>query len=498
MEEQKQIQPLVERSKYRSSFGATLLFSGVQVYQIIVRVIRSKFVAMFLGPEGMGIMSLLHTTTDLISTSTNLGLKTSGVKSVAAANSSHDEEKVSQITFVLRRLILLTGLIGTLICALGAPLWSDISFGNSDYQWSFVVVSIIILLDQLTNGEQVLLQGLQKKKYLARASIIGQTIGLFVAVPLYYYYHNDAIVWVLVIHSITAYCISLYFTRKIKFKSSFLSFNEVLTQGGGMIKLGFFLSLQSILSMLSLYLVRSFVSYTGGLEDVGLYGAGVTIITVYLGLVFSAISTDYFPRLASTKTNTELCESVNQQAEITILLLAPVIVAFVVFIRPVILLLYSDKFLPIEDMLYWAMSATLLKAMAWSLSHSILAKVSPKVFFYNELFAMVISFTSNILGYYYWGLTGFGISMLFVYFIYMIQMLVVTRRLFNMIIPFKTWYIFFILNVLVVAALTAKMIHVSWFNYLFGIIVLIITSVYCLKELDNRMDLKSYLASRIK
>ena len=48
-----------ERSRYRSSFGATVLFSGVQLFQILIKIVRSKFVALFIGPAGMGIHSLL-------------------------------------------------------------------------------------------------------------------------------------------------------------------------------------------------------------------------------------------------------------------------------------------------------------------------------------------------------------------------------------------------------------------------------------------------------
>ena len=172
--------PKQRKNSYRDNFKTTILFSFVQIYRIFIRIVRSKFVAMFLGPEGMGITSLLHSTTDLISASTNMGLKTSGVRSVAAANSLQDQAKIAEISTVVRRLIMITGLFGMLICACFSPLWSLNSFGNYDYTWAFVIVSVVILLDQLNYGELVLLQGLQKRTFLAKANIIGQTISLFV------------------------------------------------------------------------------------------------------------------------------------------------------------------------------------------------------------------------------------------------------------------------------------------------------------------------------
>ena len=47
-----------EQKNYRSIFKATSLFGGVQVYQILIQIIKSKFVAVLLGPAGVGIMGL--------------------------------------------------------------------------------------------------------------------------------------------------------------------------------------------------------------------------------------------------------------------------------------------------------------------------------------------------------------------------------------------------------------------------------------------------------
>ena len=489
---------MAEKSSYRNSFKTTLLFSGVQIYQIFIRIVRSKFVAMFLGPEGMGIMSLLHSTTDLISASTNLGLKTSGVKSVATANSLHDEEKIAYIGAVLRKLVFLTGLAGMLICAFLSPMWSKISFGNIDYTWTFIFISIIILLDQLNNGELVLLQGMQKKKFLANANLIGQTIGLLVAIPLYYFFRIKAIVWVLVLHSVCTLIISKFFSNKIGLPKVEIDTREVFSAGRDMIKLGFFLSLQFLFQILSMYIVRSFVSNTGGLEDVGLYSAGTTIINMYVGLVFSSIATDYFPRLAATQGNDSLCSAMRQQAEITILMLAPIIVAFIVFIKPVVILLYSDRFLPIEHMLYFGMSAMLIKAMGWALSFSILAKSTPKVFFWNELFAIAYTMSFNILGYYFWGLTGFGVSLLVSNFTYLIQMMISTRKRFNMYYGSQIWKLFSFLSLFVLASVALKLIKSDLIGYLSGSLLLLLSVLFAIYELNKRMDIISFIKRKRK
>lgn len=487
-----------DKAGYRNSFGSTLLFSGVQIFQIIIRIIRSKFVAMLIGPEGMGITSLLHSTTDLVSSATNLGLSTSSVKTVSAAYSEGNKEKIAITIKVLRRLVLLTGLLGMFVCAALASVWSQQSFGNNNYILAYVFVSVVILSDQLTKGELALLQGLQKKKYLAQANVIGQTISLFITIPLYYFYGLKAIVWVLVLFSLLTFVITKYYSSKIKLGTVHVTWKQTFQYGSEMVKLGFFLSLQLLLTNAVLYFVRNYVSRVGGLEDVGFYNAGTSIINIYLGLVFSAIATSYFPKLAGTKSNDEMEDAVMKQAEISILMFAPIIVAFIVFIKPVIILLYSENFLPIEQMLYWAMGATLIKAMGWALSYTLLAKAKPIYYFINEVFAKCYTFPITILGYKYFGLTGFGMALALGYSIYLVQLIVVTKRLFGISYNLYIWGLFIILHIPVLTSYATKLLSSESYAYFGGGAILLLTSFYVFRELNKRMDLVSLMNTVIK
>ena len=496
MEEQEKTQLQTGRSHYRSSFAATLLFSGVQLYQIFIRIIRSKFVALFIGPGGMGITSLLRSTTDTISAATNLGLNTSSVKTISAANREGDLAHIARNVKAQRRLILLTGIIGTLICAILAPFWSQVSFGNSDYIWAFVIVSIIVLLDQLNKGELALLQGLQQKKQLARANIIGQTLNAVITIPLYYFFGVKAIVAALVLGSMLSLTISLYFSRRIEVKRIQMSWKETFSIGHEMIKLGFFLSLQFLMASIVMWIIRNYVSSVGGVDDVGLYSAGTTIITTYIGLVFSAIATDYFPRLAATKGNKEMGIAVRTQAELTILLLAPLAVAFLLFCRPVIILLYSEKFLPIEHMMYWSVGGVLVQAMGWAMSHTLLAKAKPSYFFLNEFFAAILGLPIKLYFYKNWGLTGFGMATALVYLLYLVQVLFVTKKLFDLSYEKKLWGLSLLLYIPVLLIVMIKLYLPLIISYVIGIVILFLTCYLVFLRLDKKIGIKEIIIAK--
>ena len=105
-----------EKQEYKNSLKATSLFGGVQVYNIIITILKSKVVALLLGPGGMGIYGLLTSTTGLITSATNFGLATSAVKDIAGANASGDMKRVSRTITVFRRWVWVTGLLGMLVC----------------------------------------------------------------------------------------------------------------------------------------------------------------------------------------------------------------------------------------------------------------------------------------------------------------------------------------------------------------------------------------------
>src|SRR5690606_27729715 len=93
------------------------------------------------------------------------------------------------------------------------------------------------------------------------------------------------------------------------------------------------------------YIIRVFINKQGSIADVGLYNAGLTIVGTYVGLVFTSMGTDYYPRLSAVAEDREkLCREINHQTEIALLMLAPMLVAFIVYANFGIVLLYTKAF----------------------------------------------------------------------------------------------------------------------------------------------------------
>mgnify|MGYP003111556937 CR=1 FL=1 len=483
-----------DKSSYRQIMKATSLFGGVQVINILITIIRSKVVAVLLGPAGMGIMGLLNSSIGLIGNLTNFGLKTSAIKEVAAAHATLDKTRIAISVTVLRRLVWVTGMLGATLVLILSPWLSELTFGNRDYTLAFVWISITLLFQQLSSGQLVILQGMRKLKLLAKANVLGSFLGLGVTLPFYYIYGTKGIVPGIIGTSLIALLLSWYFSRKVNIESVKISFNQTFIEGKDMLRMGFMISLSGLMTVGASYIVRIFIGRTGGLEQVGLYTAGFAIINTYVGLIFTAMGTDYYPRLSAVAHNNALSrQTINQQAEIALLILAPILIIFLVFINWVVVILYSEEFIAVNAMIYWAALGMFFKTASWAIAFILLAKGDSKIFFWNELVTNICLLGLNILGYYYLGLTGLGLSFLITYILYLIQVYLVAKLKFEFSFDRTFIKIFAVQLALAISSFLAVKFLNNPYPYFVGIVLIAVSCWYSFKNLDKRLGLRSIL-----
>lgn len=479
-----------EKNSYRQIMKATSLFGGVQVFNIIIQIIRSKIIAVLLGPSGMGIAGLLTATTNLISNLTNFGLGTSAVRNVVVANSTDDINTIGKTISVLRRWVWITGILGMILTLASAPWLSQITFGNKNFTLAFIWLSISLLFTQLTTGQLVILQGLRKLNHLAKANLLGTSIGLIVTVPLYYFFRQDGIVPAIILSGLISLILAWFFSQRIFIKKVKITRDDIIIEGKIMLKLGFMLSLSGLTTLGVGYLIRIYISNTGGIGEVGLFNAGFAIINTYVGMIFTAMGTDYYPRLVAVSNDSkQTTQLINQQAEIAILVLAPILVVFLLFIHYAIIFLYSNEFTAINEMIRWAALGIYFKATCWSIGFIFLAKGNSRLFFWSELLGNIYLLITSIVGYKFWGLNGLGISFLVTYFIYTVQVFLISRKKYkynfsnSFIKQFSFQFFLGLLCFLVVN------IMAGIYFYVISTIIIFVSTWYSFKELDKRIGI---------
>ncbi len=402
----------------RRAMKAMGLFGGVQVMGILCSIVRTKLVALWIGPVGIGLFGLFNNALEMISTGTNLGIRSSSVRDISQAHDSSSTGLVAKMVAVVRKWSLWLGLFGALVTLMLAPLLSQLTFGDQNHLWSFVALSIAVLLGAITNGEYAVLQGSAKLKRLASVTLWGTLTGLGVSIPLFYLLRERSI-----LPSILAYALALaafaWFFRNKDYAMAKVDRNETYEMGKGFVRLGIFMTLGNFASILASYAFNAWLNIHAGTEAVGYYQAGYTLINKYTGLILTALGMEYYPRLARVaNSRLRLRAFVSQEINVAIAVMAPVVALFILLREVVVWILYTPEFNVILTFVSWGMIGTVLRTLSWCLAFTILAKGDGKTYLWTEVASAVINLVLNILFYRWWGLTGLGIAFLVSYLLY--------------------------------------------------------------------------------
>lgn len=484
-----------EKDSYKQIFRATSVFGGVQVFSIIINLIKSKVIAVFLGTEGMGIYSLLQNPVNLISQISSLGLNSSGIRDVA--QSADNKEEFSKTVVTVKSWTRITGLIGALFLFLMAPIISQWTFGNSDYTVDFRFLSLSVFLLAIGYENEIILKGKRRIISVGKAGVLSAACSLIISVPLYYFFRINGIVAVLIITNLLIFLFNHHYASKEEIVSVSLSKREIFDRGKTMAGLGSMMVLSSVVQTLTMYLVNLFIRGYGNMADVGLFQAGMQITNISLELVFTAMAGDYYPRLAAIcKDKVKANELVNQQAEVAALISTPILVGMITFCPILIRIFLSSEFLPVQGLICWLLLAASVRSSTWTINYVLLANADMKSFFWLVVMTNSLLICFYPIGYLLFDLKGLGIGYLAMIVINGIVMYVFIHRKYN-VVYFKKFTRLLVISILtcLVAFLVFQFTE-GWLMYLINTLIFILTSMYCMKELNARIGLLAYIKKR--
>lgn len=388
----------------------TSVFGGVQGLNILVSLVRNKIVAMLLGPEGMGLASLFQTTVNFISQSTNLGVSFSAVRNVSELFDTGDEARIAHFIKVVRAWSLLTGLVGMLLCILIGPMLSNLTFSWGNHTLHFVLLSPLVALLAVTGGETAILKGARQLKSLAVIQVYGMLSALVIAIPIYYFFGQSGIVPVMVLMGLTMLLLTIQRSYRL-YPLHLTGAKGILGQGMGMVRLGVAFTLAGVLGSGAEFIIRTYLNNVADLKTVGLYNTGYILTMTYAGLVFSAMETDFFPRLSAVNSQWQNCNDIiNKQIEVSLLLISPMLVAAQFAVPFVIPILFTTKFMPVVDMVRILLLAIYLRAIKLPISYLPLAKGDSLSYLFLEAVYDILVVLLVIWGYSHWQLLGTGVA----------------------------------------------------------------------------------------
>lgn len=165
-----------------------------------------------------------------------------------------------------------------------------------------------------------------------------------------------------------------------------------------------------------------------GLADAGYYQAAIAIAGCLPAIVFTAMGTDFFPRVAAAQDETEAKTLSERQIEASLLLALPVFTGLVTMNRLGIEILYADKFEAAAPLLSWMIWGVFVRLLGWPLGYWLVARGSMRTVVLVEVTSNMVMAALPLMLMPIFGLAGAAIGYFFGHLLYAVTMLAVARH----------------------------------------------------------------------
>ncbi len=480
----------MSNNKYNVILKATSLFGGVQGLNILLNLIRTKIVAVLIGPGGVGLNAIYNESRELIHSTTNLGLDVSGVRGISSAYermaaATDEVERVASRASItsevrlLRSWVLLLALLGTLLCMVCAAPLSRLSFGDYSHTWGYVLLAPAVGLSTITCGELAVLKGLRRLKGIATVSLLNVLAGLVVTIPIYYIWGIDGVLPALLSLALACMIVTCAFGFNAE-RPRFVFTNQELRKGHKMLSVGFNFVVCSIIGHVAQFGILAYLNQHASQETVGLYSSAYALTMTYAGMVFTAIETDYFPRLSGIITNRiERADTLLRQQDVTLMLATPMLVAMIVALPLIVPLFLSGEFLAIIPMAQATTVGLLFRAAYLPNAYISLAAGDNKTFLAINIIGS-IDILLVLVGYHYAGLLGMGVALTIQNFIDMALVMAISKWKYGVTFTLPRILLMCLQTLLLVGTYALCTILDGWHYWLAGTLMTLLASVYSL------------------
>jgi antigen flippase len=427
--------PSVDKGTYGQILKSSAIVGGSQLLNIAIGMVRTKAMAVMLGPAGFAFFGLYSAVSNLVQTFAGMGINSSGVREIAAAVSTEENERIAQTVMVLRRVALTLGALGALLMVTLSRQISILTFASDRYAGSVRWLSIVVLFTLISNSQTALIQGMRRIADLAKMQILGSLIGSLCGIPLVYLFRERGIVPSLICVATVTVATSWWYSRKVRIPQVHIRNpqrhgSHIGREIGELLKLGVAFMISSLITLGVSYAIRVAVLHRVGVEATGLYQSAWTLGGLYVGFILQAMGTDFYPRLTAAIHDNMLCNRlVNEQALVGLLLAGPGTIASLTFAPLVISVFYSVQFGAAVSVLRWICLGAILQVISFSMGYVIVAKAKRAIFVSCEVAWGSVSIALAWPCIAWFGLTGAGISYFASYVFHCVMLYAIISKL---------------------------------------------------------------------
>ena len=334
---------------------------SARVAKFISGVVRSKIIAIYLGPLGAGIISQIMQISTSMYQFTTLGMNDGLIKQIAESDKEEKgfPEKLTSLIksyIVILTLILIIALIVLIIFSKELTIYV---FGDIKYYAYFLIALASFPFLIVNTVSTAVLRGFKLIKYIARSELIVIIVNLVLFVPIVYFWGITGAAIHIALSLLTILIVNAHYAKKkvlakmnIRITDTFKanikrsSIKELLSFAGFGLTAGLAFTITDIAT-------RAIVVSKIGINELGLYTPVIYWGSLFEGFISPSIITYLYPRLSEAKSNEEIGGIINDSLRFITMLFLPFLFISIPIRYQIIPLFYSNEFYSAGNYLPW-------------------------------------------------------------------------------------------------------------------------------------------------
>jgi len=402
--------------------------------RIIAGILISKFIAIYIGPQGMALIGNLRNFLSAIQSLAISGLYKGVVKFV-----NEFKDNAVELTKTLSTVFyfgFFSSVFLAFVCYFNAGFINDIIF-SSNYNYIYVIENLAIVLPfyALNMFAFSIMNGFSKHKFLLLINILSQILGLLVTLILIYQENIDGALLAIVITPALNLLITIV---GIAFRKSLVSSIKITQVSLSILnKLSPYM-IMALVSAIALpivmIIIRNYLIDEVGIKSAGYWTAMTRVSDYYLMFINSLMALYILPRFSEINSKTAFRKEVFSFYK-TIMPVFLVLLLIIYLSRSLLVnLLFTEDFKPVEDLFGYQILGDIARVLSMVIAYQFLAKKMFAHFLILEVFLFVVMFFSSIYLIDEFGLKGAVMGHCLSYFMYFgIILLLFSSSLFGVI-----------------------------------------------------------------
>jgi len=363
--------------------------------RLISGFILSKIIAIYIGPQGIGLVGNLRSFFNTIQSIGSVGFHKGIIK--LTAENKNDRAKLSKI---LSTSFFIGGFVVFFISIIlfsFASFWSELILNSTSYTSVIRIFAFALPFHIANYFVLAVINGFEKYRIYILINIISNILSLLLTIFFILKFNINGLLHAVILMPAFGIIISCIIISK---HGNFLSLFKIKNIELNTFKTLFEYSLMAIITSIlvppTLIAIRNHIVDVNNLTSAGYWESMNRISNYYLIFTSSLLSLYLYPKLSIAKDSISFKKNIITIFKTLIPLMTTGLISLYFLRVFIIKLLLAENFIPMESLFFWQLLGDFFKISSSILAYQFFAKKMTKDYIITEIISVAILYSSSI------------------------------------------------------------------------------------------------------